>query len=155
MSNIQELPEGWALYKNGKYLVIEKAHGHPIAGRLGRIPYHRFVLFEHLRRPKTSDCFWCGITLPWRVEMAHSVYHVVNVDHVDGDTNNNELGNLVASCAWCNTNRSWAEAHDEFWGNWRHWLREVPPVYRPNLIDIAKDCGIDAGIAPRSHKEAV
>ena len=152
MSN--ELPEGWTLYKNGKYLVIEKAHGHPIAGRRGRIPYHRFVLFEHLKRPKTSECFWCGVTLPWRVEMPHSVYHMVNVDHVDGDPSNKDPSNLVPSCAWCNTNRVWAQEHDEFWGNWRHWLREVPPVYRPNLIDIAKDFGIEAGISPDSKKEA-
>jgi hypothetical protein len=67
-----------------------------------------------------------------------TVWHVVNADHLDGNKSNNAPANLAPSCAWCNTNRSWAESFSDFWANWRNWMRDVPPYVRPNLIEVAK-----------------
>jgi hypothetical protein len=149
--NSVQLPEGWSLWSGDKrgYMTIANADGHPIAGLRGRIPYHRYLLFEHLGRPEWTQCFWCGFSLPWRVGLPKPTWHVINVDHIDGNPKNNELSNLVPSCAWCNCNRSWAQPFESFWKNWRKWLAQVPPIYRPNLIDIATDFGIEPAVQPR------
>jgi hypothetical protein len=138
------LPCGATIGKNGKYLVVNNANGHPIAGLRGRIPYHRFVLYETLGRPTATPCHWCGYVLPWTSTIANAVCHIIVADHLDGDETNNEPSNLVPSCNWCNMNRNWAELHEEFWGQWRRWMRDVPPAVRPNLPQIAKEHGINA-----------
>jgi len=138
------LPEGATIQRNGPYLIIHEAFGHPIAGTRGRIPYHRFVLFESLGRPVVTRCHWCGYFLPWRSTLANALHHVVCADHLDGDKSNNSPENLVPSCSWCNMNRNWAEAHEEFWDQWRRWMADVPPEARPNLPSIARDFGISA-----------
>jgi len=131
------------IQKNGAYLRLVDMHDHPIAGRSGKIPYHRYVLYEKLERPQTSDCHWCGFPLLWKTNLPSPYIHIVNADHVDGDPSNNDPENLVASCCWCNMNRSWAEQYPEFWENWRKWLKCVPPSMRPNLAEIATDFGIN------------
>lgn len=146
-----ELPEGAHIWKQGKYMIIHGAFGHPIAGARGRIPYHRFILFESLGRPQSSACKWCGYVLPWKSTVSGYQWSVVNADHLDADTSNNDPTNLAPSCCWCNANRSWAEKHADFWLNWRHWLADVPPVYRPNLISIAKDFGINSSFTDNGH----
>ena len=137
------LPDGATVSKKGDYLVVNNANGHPIAGLRGAIPYHRFVLYESLGRPEFTKCSWCGYVLPWKTTISSAVCHVVNADHLDGDKTNNAPQNLVPSCSWCNKNRNWAEPHKIFWNKWREWMRDVPPFARPDLIEIARDFGID------------
>lgn len=136
---------GWKIMegKNKKYFIIYNCDGYPIASRGGRMPYHRFVLFETLGRPISGCCKWCGYVLPWQSSLSHSCELVIHADHLDGNTFNNSPANLVPSCSWCNKNRNWAEAHPDFWKHWRKWLACVPPGMRPNLPEIASDFGID------------
>ena|ERR1019366_6813204 len=137
-------PPGSMVVKNGKYLRIINAEGYPISSLRGRIPYHRFVLFEKLGKPDATRCNWCGYVLPWTSTAMSSMFLVINADHLDGDTHNNQPENLVPSCAWCNANRSWAEQYPEFWSNWRRWMKHVPPMCRPNLAEIASEFNIEA-----------
>lgn len=137
-----ELPEGARIEKHGEYLRIANANGHPLAGLRGRIPFHRFVLFESLGCPDSTRCTWCGYLMPWKSTLSNAVAHVVCCDHLDGDKGNNQPDNLVASCSWCNANRNWAEMHPEFWEQWRRWMADVPPYARPNLISIAMELGL-------------
>jgi hypothetical protein len=136
------IPEGSRIERNGKYLRIANCHCHPLASESGNIPYHRFVLYHSLGKPDVTPCHWCGYFLPWKTTQGHALGSVVNVDHLDADTNNNSPENLAASCWWCNANRIWAEKHPHFWQQWRKWMRDVPPVHRPNLRNIAADCRI-------------
>ena len=140
------IPLGSIVSKNGRYLIIEVLHNHPIAGTRGRVPLHRFVCFEAIGRPTHSACRWCGFVMPWKTNVGGYQWAVVCVDHLDGDPENNLADNLAPSCAWCNANRNWAEKHAIFWANWRRWLADVPPVFRPNLPKIAADFGINSGL---------
>ena len=140
---VHGLPDDCMVEKNGRYYRI-KNMVHPLManGKRRHVPLHRYVLFEHAKRPTHAACHWCGYVLPWMSSLVPVVQHVVNVDHLDADTENNEALNLVPSCYWCNTNRSWAENHPEFWRLWRKWMKDVYPASRPNLIEIAADHGI-------------
>jgi hypothetical protein len=142
-----ELPEGASLHKCGDYLRINNAFCHPISNRSGSIPFHRFILFEKMGRPSHSACQWCGYVLPWKTTLAQAQSLVVNADHLNGIKSDNNPDNLVPSCGWCNVHRNWAELHDEFWGAWRKWLKDVPPNFRPNLVDIAHDNGIETDVS--------
>jgi hypothetical protein len=140
-----QLPPGATIQKNGRYLrlaLTDESGPHPLAGRARFIPYHRFVCFESLGRPLSSPCHWCGHVLPWKTTIMGYQASVVNVDHLDADTTNNDPDNLVPSCAWCNANRVWAEDYPDFWEKWRSWLKDTPPQFRPNLPIIARDFGI-------------
>lgn len=139
------IPVGAEVEKNGEYMRIVNAHGHTLATSLGRIPYHRFVLYEALGQPVASKCHWCGYVLPWKTGLIGAYTHVVNADHLNADKSNNEPGNLVPACYWCNANRGWAGEHVKFWADWRRWLADVPPWARPNLWQIALEFGIDPG----------
>lgn len=138
------LREGWKLYQNSRYFTVYNCEDYPIASRGGRMPYHRFVLFETLGKPPYVTCQWCGYVLAWTTNLSHASNLVVNADHLDGDTFNNSPNNLVPSCSWCNKNRNWAQLYSDFWRHWRKWMKDVPPAMRPNLPEIAKDLGIDA-----------
>ena len=137
------LPEGAGIQRKGRYLSITNAHGHFLAGLVGRIPYHRYVLHEKLGRPTSSECHWCGFPQPWKSRLTGYSQHSINADHVDGDTTNNRPSNLVPSCGWCNMNRSWAQKYELFWGQWRRWMKDVPPALRPQLIAIGKELGLE------------
>jgi hypothetical protein len=135
--------ENLKIEKHGKYLRVIDMHDHPLACTRGRIPYHRLVLFEKLCANQYAPCHWCHYPLTWKTNLNPAFVHVINADHLDGDTTNNDPDNLVPSCWWCNANRSWAESHLVFWNNWKKWMKHIPPAMRPNLIEIAKDCGIE------------
>jgi hypothetical protein len=137
-----DIPKGATIQKCGNYLRLSNMQGHPIASIKGFVPYHRFVLYEHLGRPHCSPCYHCGFNLLWSTSLADSSHHNVNVDHLDCNTMNNHPNNLKPSCFWCNSNRSWAEKYPEFWSNWRRWLRDVPPAFRPDPRKLAVDFGI-------------
>jgi hypothetical protein len=129
--------------KNGRYWRVTANPDHPLAGFKGLIPLHRLVCWEAHGKPKNSDCVWCGFSLPWKTTIGGYQYAVVNVDHLDSNPSNNLAENLVPSCAWCNSNRQWAEKHPKFWSDWRRWMKDVPPAFRPNLIKIAQEFGLD------------
>lgn len=137
-----QLPPNSKITKSGSYLRIIGAKGHPIASQSGTIPYNRFVLFQKLNQPSHSACHWCDHVLPWKSSEPNASRHVICANTIDHNPENSNPDNLVPSCFWCASNRSWAEDHPMFWENWRRWLKNVPPHFRPNLIFIAEECGI-------------
>lgn len=146
------IPANSRIVRNGKYLRIVNCFDHPLSGLYGNLPYHRYVLHEKLGRPTSSNCHWCDFPLPWKSMLASYYSHSVNSDHVDGDTSNNDPSNLVPSCWWCNANRSWAQKYETFWQQWRRWMKDVPPAFRPNLISIGKELGLETPTA--DHQDA-
>lgn len=80
--------------------------GHPLAGANGAIRVHRMVLFDKLG-PGPQRCHWCGKAIEWTAKGSARCL----ADHLDGDTHNNEPGNLVPSCSRCNTARA---GNDQF-----------------------------------------
>ncbi len=85
---------------------------HPMADVLGRrrssntkrvqVYEHKLVLFNALGRGP-HPCHWCGRQLQWN---RGTKGDALIVDHLDGDTRNNDPANLVASCNGCNTIRA-------------------------------------------------
>lgn len=71
--------------------------GHPLAHADGRVRIHRAVLYDAIG-PGAHPCHWCGDLLTWKENLV--------VDHLDGDTWNNDISNLVASCPPCNRKRA-------------------------------------------------
>ena len=82
---------------SGGYVLIP-ANGHPLAKGRSHVYEHRAVYYDaHGEGP--FACHWCGSEVTW--ESLH-------IDHVDDCKTNNQIGNLVASCAICNQARgSW------------------------------------------------
>jgi hypothetical protein len=76
---------------------------HPLAPASGAIHVSRVVLWEKLRG-QNAPCHWCDRELIWKVSRSDS--DALCVDHVDGDTENNDAANLVPSCRGCNANRA-------------------------------------------------
>lgn len=123
------------------YYRINDMEGHFLADRNGTIPLHRFVCWQFSSTKRHASCYHCGYVLPWKSSLTPANVHVINVDHLDNDNSNNDPSNLVASCWWCNTNRSWAEEHPQFWAFMRKVFAEVPPQYRPDIrpfVNLAK-----------------
>jgi hypothetical protein len=85
-----------------RYRMVNRP-GHPLAPPGGCLPAHRVALYEKIG-PGPHPCHWCGKQVEWRVG-AGSRPGALVVDHVDGDTKNNEPENLVASCVGCNSTR--------------------------------------------------
>lgn len=76
--------------------------GHALADARGWVAEHRMVLFDIIG-PGIHSCAWCGRSVEWRFGTVGS--DVLVVDHVDGDTHNNDSSNLVPSCHRCNGQR--------------------------------------------------
>jgi len=113
--------------------VLAWAPGHPEAVRTGRprIYQHRMVLYDAIG-PGPHGCHWCGTMLDWPD---------CQPDHLDRDRSNNDPGNLVPSCAHCNSKRGTAQANL----NMGHRVREITVGDRTrHAMDWAADLGISA-----------
>jgi hypothetical protein len=84
-----------ALIHSGGYL-LDYAPDHPLSrGTSPRVYQHRAVFYgKHGAGP--FSCHWCGCKVTW---------DDMHVDHLDDNKRNNEVDNLVASCAVCNQKR--------------------------------------------------
>lgn len=85
------------------YQIIKRV-GHPVARDRGWAYEHRVVLFDAIG-PGWHPCHHCGMQVSWELTYPESPDALV-VDHLDEDRANNELSNLVPSCAPCNIGRS-------------------------------------------------
>lgn len=78
--------------------------GHPIAPSSGVVAVSRLTLYEHLG-PGPHRCHWCGTSVDWRPGGPGAPDALI-VDHLDWDTNNDALENLVPACNACNSKRA-------------------------------------------------
>ena len=91
---------GFSIEATG-YKRLTGMHDHPLSTSGGVVAEHRKVLYDAIG-PGPHACYWndqfgCGrASLDWVS---------ICVDHLDGDTLNNDLENLVVSCRSCNTKR--------------------------------------------------
>lgn len=78
--------------------------GHPLASSK-KVAKHRLTLYEHIG-PGEHKCHWCGVRVTWtkRARNESRIGDLV-VDHLDSNTKNNALENLVPSCNSCNVLR--------------------------------------------------
>lgn len=83
-----------------RYLMVKRPD-HPLATpSRGLVYVHRAVLYDAIG-PGVHLCHWCAREVEWD---GTKIRRLV-VDHVDGDTRNNALANLVPACYPCNTLR--------------------------------------------------
>ena len=140
---------GWAfrcIDHQSDYITLMGLRHHPLSSKMGTVSLHRLILFEHLKRPHESECHWCGFNLPWKayddLEFRFGSL-IVNVDHVDGDTQNNDASNLVPSCWWCNTGRGYAEFYPEAWEKYLAEFKDCHPKFRISVREILEEEGYE------------
>lgn len=82
---------------------------HPIAPPNGHVARHRVILYDAIG-PGAHSCHWCANPVAWEDPFPLGL----EVDHIDGDSLNNDLSNLTPSCRRCNIRRAHA-------GNPQEW----------------------------------
>jgi hypothetical protein len=88
---------------------------------------HRAVLYDVIG-PGEHPCHWCRRAVSWDQTYPRRPGALV-VDHVDGNTVNNAVANLVPACAACNLKRA----------------RYTPPHGRLRLAQVAPLAGVTPG----------
>jgi hypothetical protein len=83
------------------YVAIECA-GHPVANASGWQFEHRVVLYDAIG-PELYPCHYCWRLLSW--DLHYNAPGGMGVDHLDYDTTNNKIENLVPCCRSCNCAR--------------------------------------------------
>lgn len=74
---------------------------HPLAHKHGNVYVHRAALYDSIG-PGPHSCHWCGTTVDW---LPKGDPMALQVDHLNDDGSDNDLGNLVAACCRCNSAR--------------------------------------------------
>lgn len=92
---------GRTMTSNGYVLI--RVPMHKLARSSGWALEHRVVLHDSIG-PGEHLCHWCKTTVNWDRRYPESLDALV-VDHVDRATANNDVSNLVPSCAACNFKR--------------------------------------------------
>jgi hypothetical protein len=100
-----------------RYRLVTPPVGHPIAMPCGRAWEHRMVLFDALGEGP-HRCRWCPAAVSFSGEHGARL----EVDHLDGFGDHNDLVNLVPSCGNCNKGRSSSVRHEALaaQGFWSH-----------------------------------
>ena len=81
----------------------ESRPGHPMAWADGRVRVHRAVLYDEIG-PGEHPCHRCGQMVAWQGRPP------LVVDHLDGNTWNNDPENLAPACDPCNRSRHLLDA---------------------------------------------
>lgn len=86
----------------GQYIRVY-APGHPLTVMKGKptTELHRIVLYDKIG-PGPHPCYWCGSPLEWQRGRGHGA---LEVDHLNGIKDDNEISNLVPACRSCNMRR--------------------------------------------------
>lgn len=85
----------------------DKMPSHPLAGASGIVSRSRRLLYDAIG-PGWHECHWCKRAVRWlnaRGRGARGGATALLVDHVDGNTRDNALDNLVPCCHRCNIKR--------------------------------------------------
>lgn len=86
--------------------------GHPLATNCPIVPEHRAILWESIG-PGPHPCHHCGKLVDWMPGAGRAPGALVT-DHLDRDSHNNAVENLVPSCQRCNVlNRAYTVRDDE------------------------------------------
>lgn len=131
---------GDTVHNGGNYLLTH-APDHPLRkGKANRVYAHRIVFYDaHGEGP--FQCHHCGKQVDWSF---------MHVDHLDDDTQNNEITNLVASCPVCNQKRGFhkSKAANKARGQWVEY-----GALRLPIADFAKAIGMSmSGLRSRLTK---
>ncbi len=129
------------LVHNGGNYLLTHAPEHPLRrGKANRVYAHRIAFYDaHGEGP--FDCYHCGKSVDWSF---------LHIDHLDEDTQNNHLTNLVASCPVCNQKRGFhkSKAANQARGMWVEYGSLRLPV-----ADFAKAIGMSkSGLRTRLAK---
>lgn len=90
-----ELTDGKPIHHSSGYILLY-APDHPLrVGVSPRVREHRVVYYD-ANGPGPFDCYHCGKEVGW---------DGMHIDHLDDNTKNNDISNLVASCPVCNQAR--------------------------------------------------
>lgn len=116
----------WELKSPYRGLVIS---GHPIGDKNGRIPEHRFVLFNKIGMGP-HKCHWCSRDVVWGLDRKDPSRLVV--DHLDNQKMNNAPENLVASCQHCNIRRA----------HFKNLIIDKPCEYCGKIFQVSKNRSI-------------
>jgi hypothetical protein len=81
--------------KTVRYLKV-MIKNHPLAHTDGQVYVHRYNLFQKIGGGSHA-CHHCSTIVTWNIDLC--------VDHLDGNSRNNNPDNLVPSCNRCNTTR--------------------------------------------------
>lgn len=92
-----KVPVGARRLSSSGYIRV-KSPGHPLCPPSSAWVYEqRIVLYDSIG-PGPHPCAWCGKAIDWGAGL--------DVDHIDGDKENNLLENLAPACRSCNTSRA-------------------------------------------------
>lgn len=89
------------LDRGGRYQSTTRP-GHPLARKSGRVYTHRAVLYDAIG-PGLHPCHWCSAQISWDSTIGDA--NCLNVDHLNGQRDDNRLENLVPACTSCNVTR--------------------------------------------------
>ena len=91
---------------NLTYVYLSNQYGHPLADSEGCVYLHRRVVWDRLG-PGVHKCEWCTKPITWfptEEQKAQGISRLVG-DHINGNTLDNRVENVAASCFSCNIKR--------------------------------------------------
>lgn len=97
----RQLGKGSGSYMDNGYVFLTMCYDHPLASGEGIVAEHRAVLYDAIG-PGPHECHWNSVARCGQVELHWQGEGNINVDHLDGDKQNNSVENLVPSCQHCN-----------------------------------------------------
>jgi hypothetical protein len=119
-------------------------HGHPLAGKSGKVYEHRAVLYDRIGLGPHA-CHWCGTEVHWDAADGRPL----QVDHINGVGDDNRSDNLVPSCNCCNVARAQqarsAALREAGWWSRHDTIANLRGQRRRDLLPAATDSDMGGG----------
>lgn len=87
---------------SGRHYKTKYVVGHPVAAADGKAYVHRVVLYDAIGAGP-HPCYWCATPVDW---LPRGEPNCLQVDHLNGHTDDNRVENLAPSCGRCNAMRA-------------------------------------------------